>query len=73
MGTQIQYRHKSHRLQTGGFPNYNSKQTTYSLITNAKKNKDLQLTKRQSHREKLNLLSNHITYHISRNNPESKT
>jgi len=66
-------RHKSHRLQTRGFPNYNSKQTTNSLITNAKKKQDLQFTKRQSQSEILNLLSNHITYHISRNNPETKT
>lgn len=66
-------RHKSHRLQTGGFPNYNSKQTTNSLITNAKKKQDLQFTKRQSQSIFLNLLSNHITYHISRNNPETKT
>jgi len=37
------------------------------------KKQDLQFTKRQSQSEILNLLSNHITYHISRNNPETKT
>lgn len=38
-----------------------------------KKKQDLQFTKRQSQSIFLNLLSNHITYHISRNNPETKT